>query len=711
MSGEADDVQRSAGSAAPRPAAPSPSPSPSPSQALHQRLLRAALWQRAPWWLAALLPWLLLRSLPGLLFCAVALATEGWRLRRRVAAQGLRWLDAAAPALEDSSACLLQANTPMARLQQQRLLARLDRVVDAPLLRQIVRSRARFAWPWLALSLASAATLWPWPPLRPGAPAAPAAAAAASAAATARTLRLQVTPPAYTGVAAFDSAPRELQVPEHSRVRWCLKTPGASTSSTRAPEAAARADGAASSAFSAAASVESIELSDGTQLPLAGACATWLASESVLWRWRGTRYTLRVLPDAPPTITVRAPDELIRTLAPTETRTRIAVAVRDDYLVARASLHLTLARGSGENVRFSDRELPLPQGRDPRQRDWEKTWTLKELGMEPGDELYFFVRASDNAEPRPHISTSPTFTLRLPGPLAATEEASALPMLVKPENLRSQRQIIIDTEQLLADMKAAPKPKPADVRARSENIATEQAQLRRRYGQFLGEESSLFGDADDHDQEAEHGGGKPDLMAQFGHVHDQAENATLFDEATKKVLRRALSAMWDAEKALRAITPQPALPFEYRALEAIKQLQQADRIYLHRTAFVPPPLKEDKRLSGDVLGARSSQREQGAMSEAVPAPLRELVAALAADLPLPALWPATARAWIRERISADEDRLAAQRAVQDVQDGCGPCRATLRAWLRSGITETVPRLQAPDSGSTAFSKALRRGPP
>jgi len=254
-------------------------------------------------------------------------------------------------------------------------------------------------------------------------------------------------------------------------------------------------------------------------------------------------------------------------------------------------------------------------------RDWDQTWTIKELGMEPGDELYVFVRAGDSAEPRPHISTSPTVTLRLPGPQAASEQASALPMLVKPENLRSQRQIIIDTEQLLADIKANPKPKPAEVRARSESIASDQAQLRRRYGQFLGEESSLFGDADDRDHEAEHGGGQPELMAQFGHTHDQAENATLFDEATKQVLRRALSAMWDAEKALRAITPQPALPFEYRALEAIKQLQQADRIYLHRTAFVPPPLKEEKRLSGDAVGAASSRREQGAMPEAVPAPL------------------------------------------------------------------------------------------
>ena len=70
-------------------------------------------------------------------------------------------------------------------------------------------------------------------------------------------------------------------------------------------------------------------------------------------------------------------------------------------MVKRATLHLTLARGSGENIRFSDREMPMPESNDPHARNWTKQWTLAELGMEPGDELYFFVRATDNAE-RPH---------------------------------------------------------------------------------------------------------------------------------------------------------------------------------------------------------------------------------------------------------------------------------------------------------------------
>jgi hypothetical protein len=390
---------------------------------------------------------------------------------------------------------------------------------------------------------------------------------------------------------------------------------------------------------------------------------------------------------------------------------QLSVSARDDYAVVRASLHMTLARGSGENIRFSDREVPLPQSSDPHVRNWQKQWTMAELGMEPGDELYFFVRATDNA-PNPHTTQSPTYTLRLPGPAAESLESTALPSMVKPENLRSQRQIIIDTEQLVADLKANPNMAAATLRNRSETIAGDQAKLRLRYGQFLGEESSLFGD--EHEHEDEHGGGgraarpgsEAGIMAQFGHAHDQEDNATIFDPKTKAVLKRALSAMWDAEKSLRAIEPRPALPPEYKALDAIKELQQAERVYLHRTAFVPPALKEEKRMSGDMVGAMSYKREQGAASDSVPAEVRELIQALAGEGALPALWSKTARDIIAAHITDQDQKLAAQRAVQDVADGCAACRGELRAWLRGTLTDAAVLLQARSATDTAFRKAF-----
>jgi hypothetical protein len=647
---------------------------------LSKRLWRAVLLRRAPAWIAGALPWCVLPSVPGLLAWSAVSAWDAARLHGHVARGWPAWLDDALPELEDSAGLLQHAESPVARLQRQRLLARLQASVTPVQLRRIAGERLGAGFGWAAASACAAALVWGTGALQRPAAAGAAGKPAAAAPAPRSELVVRVAPPKYTGVAPFESAPRDLQAPEDSVVEWCLKNPQAD----EAP----------------------VELSDGQALQPGQECARWSATESIFWRWRGARYNLRVTPDQPPQVTVSAPADIVHELARDATSASMAVTVRDDYQVRRATLHLTLARGSGENIRFSDREMPLPESSDPRARSWSKRWTLTDLGMEPGDELYFFVRATDNAQ-HSHTVQSPTYTLRLPAPTAAEDaETSALPTLVKPESLRSQRQVIIDTEQLVADLKAARKMDAATVRERSESIASDQAALRRRYGQFLGEESTLFGGAE-HDDE--HKGGKQDVLHEFGHAHDQAENATLFDDATKKVLRRALTAMWDAEKALRAISPTTALPPEYKALEAIKELQQADRIYLHKTAFTAPAIKEDKRMSGDVVGAASYRREQGAAAESIPAPVRELVQALSADGALPALWTRTAHDWVREHIANDDQRLAAQRAIQDVADGCVACRASLRAWLRGAIAQPPVLLQARPVADTPFVQAWRSG--
>ncbi len=650
---------------------------------LAHRLWRAALLRRAGLWALGAVPWLLLRSGPGLLAWSAFCAWDGLHLQRRVAHGWTHWIDGAVPEMEDSAALLAQEpETPVARLQRERLLKRIDAALPPRRLRAIVAAHVPFGWAWLLANLALAGLAWGSALLPHAAgpqPAARAAGRQAAAPAAHAGLVVKLAPPSYTGSAPWESPPKDVQVPEQTSVEWCLDDPRKAA--------------------------EAIELSDGQTLHAGAACARWTATESIFWRWRGTRYTLKVIPDQPPEIAITQPNEMTKDLPRDAKNAAIAVTVSDDYRVQQATLHLTLARGSGENIRFSDRELPLPASSDPRRRSWRRDWLLTDLGMEPGDELYFFVRAGDNAA-RPHTVQSPTYTLRLPAPPSEQEdETTALPTLVKPESLRSQRQVIIDTEQLVADMRSK-KMREDEVRERSEGIASDQAALRRRYGQFLGEESTLFGKDDDHDEKP---GAKLDVLHEFGHAHDSVENATLFDDATKTLLRRALAAMWDAEKALRAITPQTALPPEYKALEAIKALQQSERIYLHKTAFAPPAIKEDKRMSGDTAGAASYKRAQADAAEIVPANLRDLVQALGGDGPLPALWTRTAHDWVRERIKDDEQRLAAQRAIQDVADGKPAARAQLAAWLRGGVLDAPVLLQARPVVETPFAKALRGG--
>src|SRR5471032_5968 len=658
---------------------------------LRSRLLFAALRRRAPSWMLALPPllWLLLSFgmvLP-LLVWLTWIVIDVVRWRRRVTAQWIAWLDAAVPALEDSTALLDGArSSPVARLQQQRLQTKLMSVLGPDDYRAIARTRVRFEVLPLVISLLLAGAVWNWHEKPPMASTKIASVSPAKANVDGE-VYLRVTPPEYTGVSAFDTAARDIQVPQFSLVRWCIKH-----SASAAPV---------------------VELSDGQTLTVSADCASWRATESLFWRTRdrdGARYNVRVIADQAPQINVLLPNDLIQVLDKDARSVALSVTARDDYAVVRASLHMTLARGSGENIRFSDREVPLPEASDPHLRNWKKQWTLAELGMEPGDELYFFVRATDNAPDNPHTTQSPTYTLRLPAPEAESLDSTALPSIAKPENLRSQRQIIIDTEQLVADMQAHPNMPAATLRLRSEAIASDQAKLRLRYGQFLGEESSLFGEEHDHESEDRHGskpgfGNDMSVLKEFGHVHDQEDNATIFDPKTKAVLKRALSAMWDAEKSLRAISPKPALPPEYKALDAIKELQQAERVYLHRTAFVPPALKEEKRMSGDMVGVLSYKRAQGSAGDTVPAEVRELVQALSQDGALPALWSKAARDTIAARITDQEQKLSAQRAVQDVQDGCVACRGELRAWLRGTLVDAPVLLQARPSTDTPFRQA------
>lgn len=676
------------------------------------RLWRAACLHSLPACVALIAPWIILRQLWPLLICVFSVLVYAWWTQKRIATHWISWSNASFSELEDSMHLLANdsaASSAVAQLQRTRLFKKIEQTLHAEASRRVVRQYVSFPRFVIAISWLLA-LLWYFVPIQTTTSQKKALTSAIQSQqllALNSVLSVHVTPPPYTKLPAITSAPKEMQIPENSQVRWCVTLPSGVDSEQQALR---------------------IQLSNGQTLNFvqqgAAHCAAWQASETVFWSWSAdpakTRIVLKVQLDQAPQIKLSAPTDMVQVLAQDAKQVRIALRITDDYQITQATMHMTLARGSGENIRFSDKEMPIPQGKDSKLREWDKLWSLSELGMEPGDELYFFIRATDNADKNPHITRSPTYTLRLPSPEAAAEETTALPTLVKVESLRSQRQIIIDTEQLLADMKANPKLNPNLIRTRSETIAADQGALRRRYGKFLGEESSLFGDDDgdhgDHDSHDSHDGhGKSgdkapvDLAAQYGHAHDQEENATLFDEATKKILRRALVAMWDAEKSLRAIAPASALAPENKALEAIKQLQQADRIYLHKAAFTPPAIKEEKRLTGDVLDLKNTSKKQNEAAVIVPEDIRNLLIALQRQDSLPALWSKTARDWVAAQISNEEQRLAAQAAIQDVIDGCATCRPALAAWIRQGISHAELILQGRSvlkpKQNSAFDKA------
>jgi len=185
---------------------------------------------------------------------------------------------------------------------------------------------------------------------------------------------------------------------------------------------------------------------------------------------------------------------------------------------------------------------------------------------------------------------------------------------VKPEYFRSQRQIIIETEQLIRDKDTLAQKAFGQ---RSNDLGIDQRLLRLRYGRFLGEETET-NLGEERIGEEEHNGHDHDhtkeddavnakdfnnaekIIEQFSHKHDIAEDASFFDPVTKQQLKATLAEMWNAELRLRTFKPQEALPYEYKALRLLKDLQQKSRVYVGKTSVKTAPLKPEKRLTGEL---------------------------------------------------------------------------------------------------------------
>jgi hypothetical protein len=168
----------------------------------------------------------------------------------------------------------------------------------------------------------------------------------------------------------------------------------------------------------------------------------------------------------------------------------------------------------------------------------------------------------------------------------------------KPEIFRSERQIIIDAEQLLRDKDTI---SLESFKNRSNNLGVDQKLLRLRYGKYLGEEDESNQGIEDVEglDAAEFGDGAA-MMDAITDKHDNAEDATFLDADTKKRLKAVLNEMWKAELQLRIFKPQDALPFAYKALRLLKDLQQSSRVYVAKTSLKTTSLKPEKRLTADL---------------------------------------------------------------------------------------------------------------
>ncbi len=347
-------------------------------------------------------------------------------------------------------------------------------------------------------------------------------------------------------------------------------------------------------------------------------------------------YTVEVMLDQSPQIIPGEKDIYRYHFPENPASLTLKAKVSDDFQVEEVYLVATLARGKGENVKFRESRFPILT---QAFKEKEATYKLdfKGLDFQPGDELYYYWAAVDNKQPTANLSRTDTYFIKYVDENDQSDAAmEGMVVQFLPEYFRSQRQIIIDTEKLLAEKS---KKTDKEFGFTSNEIGYDQKLLRLRYGQYMGEEFEsaagggtmeeggdlLTGYMHLHDQEGDNevevgesheshsheeehaeesttaGGGIESLLSEYMHSHDSEDVNTYFEQSTKGALKAALEQMWQAELYLRLFEPEKSLPFQYKALELLKTVQQKSRVYVKRTGYDPPPIKEqEKRLTGEL---------------------------------------------------------------------------------------------------------------
>jgi hypothetical protein len=710
-------------------------------EAARQRRGGNVLLHALPWLGAlAMLAWRCDWNAWLLSLLALATAATLWFAWHAAQAIDARWLarrlDALRPDMEDSATLLFSGDGiseesslgPLQQLQRARLRQRLE-ADPRPHLREPWRLRTLLASVLAALVATTLIALWPTPraPIVDGTTP---SIIASGKAATPRLVeqRLDIRPPAYTGLPTRQQPALDAKVPAGTTLQWTLRF-------APMPESA------------------ELVFHDGRHVPLRRNGDDWTArtriDKSTLYRLvlptplptaQAALHRIDAVADASPVLRALQPDRNLSIRGSGQRSWTLVFEADDDHgLASSARLELIQTQGGGENITTQQRRLAISGRGNARHKRYAHTLDLSSLGLAAGDDLIVRLDVADNRSPRPQHTRSPSFILRWP-PEQATE-STGMEGLVKqalPAYLRSQRQIIIDAEALLKQKRGLD---AAAFLKRSDELGVDQRLLRLRYGQFLGEESEgapalptndlPTNDAEEsrgthhgaqaaaqpgspagHDEHASAPGAPPakfgeagPVVAEYGHVHDLPEAATLLDPATKKLLRAALDQMWQSEQHLRQGNPDAALPFAYKALGFIKQVQQADRIYLARTGSELPPIDEGRRLGGDRagLGDRRDVLPDAEPVDPVPAAAwRVLQEVPRVDREAPD-YDALER-WVRAQGTQVSDPLALFAAIDVARrnPSCAGCREQLRRAL-------WPMLPRPTPAATQRERADKAG--
>jgi hypothetical protein len=322
----------------------------------------------------------------------------------------------------------------------------------------------------------------------------------------------------------------------------------------------------------------------------------WVATESTgleLEIDSGRRFlAVTVVPDAQPNVRIATPGK-DRAFAEPKGRIDVNLQSSDDLGLSTLALRFTKASGGGENVSFTDGELPVSiDRRDERHWNARATIDLGALGLEDGDIVVYRAIARDN-NPQGAPVQSEQYLIEIGKNSGVGDAGFALPAEEKKYAI-SQQMVIYKTEQLLA---AAGKGARAGTRGdawleQTRMIAVEQRMVRAEVV-FLG----------------------------GGEVEDEVEEASRSDELSEGRLQntgriemlRAINAMSRAEALLNDGSAEQALVFERQALASLERALDRRRYFL-RTLPDRSRIDTTRRLTGERRDAKSWERPGSAAS-------------------------------------------------------------------------------------------------
>jgi hypothetical protein len=331
--------------------------------------------------------------------------------------------------------------------------------------------------------------------------------------------------------------------------------------------------------------------------------------------------SLVVIPDTPPQLRVVTPG---RDTAMAEPKGQVPIAIegRDDLGLSSLVLRYTKASGGGENVAFSEGEVPLRIDRASEQQ-WraDARLSLEALDLADGDIVVYRAIARDT-NPSGTPVQSDQYLIEIGRNAEIADAGFALPSEEKKYAI-SQQMVIYKTEQL---MSGAARLSPEARLEQSRNIGMEQRMVRAEVV-FLG------------------GGEVQDEVEEAAHSHELAEGR--LENSGRAEMLLAINAMSRAETHLNDGRLKEALVFERQALTHLERALDRRRYFL-RTLPDRSRIDTGRRLTGERKEARSWTRDEA------PAPavnfdgLRRVIA----DLSAAAAQPAAANASLAARVAA-----------------------------------------------------------